>query len=122
MSNPSNQNNQNPRVQSDNYDPHMIPAETAARKKREQEGYKQIDHSPEGDIDTTGGYTVDQEGLANNYAIEPEMYVNEPGDLREEQEEQKEKRVQELNARNQTDEEGKLSVDSDDRGKGVGII
>jgi len=50
------------------------------------------------------------------------MYVNEPGDLREEQEEQKEKRVQELNARNQTDEEGKLSVDSDDRGKGVGII
>ena len=122
MSNPSNQNNQNPRVQSDNYDPHMIPAETAARKKREQEGYKQIEHSSEGDIDTTGGYTVDQEGLANNYAIEPEMYVNEPGDLREEQEEQKEKRVQELNARNQTDEEGKLSVDSDDRGKGVGII
>jgi len=118
----SNSHNENPRVQSDNYDPHIIPAETAARKEREQEEYKQVKHSSEGDIDTTGGYTVDQEGMANNYAIEPEMYVNEPGDLREEQEQEKEERARELKARNQTDEEGKLTPESDDRSKGVGVI
>lgn len=118
----SNQNDTNPRVESDNYDPHMIPAETAARKEREQENYKQIKEESTGDIDTAGGYTVDQEGLANNYAIEPEMYVNEPGDLRAEKERQKEAREQELAARNETDEQGKLTEDSDDRSKGVGMI
>lgn len=112
----------NPRVNSDNYDPNLIPAETAARKEREGEDYKQIKEENKGDIDTTGGYTVDQEGLANNYAIEPEMYVNEPGDLREEQAAKEEKRAAELQARNDTDEEGELTVDSDDRSKGVGII
>jgi hypothetical protein len=71
----------------DTYDAHIIPAETAARKEREGEGFK---HNPELEdsgesIDTRGGYTVDQEGLANNYAVEPEMYVEVPGDLREEE-------------------------------------
>jgi hypothetical protein len=112
----------NPRVQSDNYDPHIIPAETAARKEREQEDYKQVKEESAGDIDTAGGYTVDQEGLANNYAIEPEMYINEPGDLREEQAAEKEQRAAELQARNDTDEEGKLTMNSDDRSKGVGAI
>jgi hypothetical protein len=118
----SNSENQNPRVQSDNYDPHMIPSETAARKEREHENYKQVKEESAGDLDTAGGYTVDQEGLANNYAIEPEMYVNEPGDLRAEAEQRKEQRAEELKARNQTDEQGKLTRDSDDRSKGVGII
>lgn len=112
----------NPRVESDNYDPHIIPAETAARKEREQEDYKQTREESKGDIDTAGGYTVDQEGLANNYAIEPEMYVNEPGDLREEQQAEKAQRAEELEARNQTDEEGKLTMESDDRSKGVGLF
>lgn len=112
----------NPRVQSDNYDPHIVPAETAARKEREQEDYKQTKEESSGDIDTAGGYTVDQEGLANNYAIEPEMYVEEPGDLREEKTEAKQERAEELKKVNQTDEDGKLTMDSDDRSKGTGLI
>lgn len=118
----SHSNQDNPRVQSNNYDPHIIPSETAARKEREADDYKQVKDISKGDIDTTSGYTVDQEGLANNYAIEPEMYVNEPGDLREEHSQEEAERAEELAARNQTDEQGKLSVDSDDRSKGVGII
>ncbi len=51
---------------------------------REGDHYKQLPVR-EGGIDTTSGYTVDQEGLINNYAIEPEMYINEPGDLRAEE-------------------------------------
>ena len=112
----------NPRVETDNYDPNIIPAETAARKEREEENYKQVKEENTGDIDTTGGYTVDQEGLANNYAIEPEMYVEEPGDLRTEQQAEKEQRAAELKARNQTDEDGKLTMEADNRSKGVGII
>ena len=112
----------NPRVQSDNYDPNLIPAETAARKEREQEDYKQIPDKQERDIDTAGGYTVDQEGLVNNYAIEPEMYIEEPGDLREEQTQSEKARAEELAAANQTGEDGKLTMQKDERSKGVGII
>lgn len=67
----------------DSYDPHLIPAEIAARKDREGKGYKHIPENPEqpDSIDTTGGYTVDNEGLVNNYASEPEMYAETPGDL-----------------------------------------
>lgn len=67
----------------DTYDLHIVPAETAARKAREGEHYKQLpdEQEGEGSIDTTSGFTVDKEGLANNYAIEPEMYVEVPGDL-----------------------------------------
>lgn len=69
---------------SDNYDPHIVPAETQARMEREGEKFK---HPPdsEAELDTTEGYTVDKEGLLNNYAVEPEMYVDVPGDLREKQ-------------------------------------
>ena len=67
----------------DSYDPHIIPAETAARKDREGDRYKQLPKNPESpsSIDTTGGYTMDQEGLTNNYGVEPEMYVEAPGDI-----------------------------------------
>lgn len=113
----------NPRVESDNYDPNMIPAETAARKEREGSGYKQVDEENAGkSIDTTGGATVDQEGLANNYPVEPEMYINEPGDLRKEEEVEKAQRQAELREVNQTDERGQVTSGSDDRGKGVGRI
>lgn len=61
----------------DSYDANIIPAETAARIEREGENYKQL---PE---DVPSGYTVDKEGLINNYAIEPEMYVEAPGDIQE---------------------------------------
>jgi hypothetical protein len=83
------------RERSDNYDPHIVPAETQARMEREGENFK---HPPdsEGEFDTTEGYTVDQEGLLNNYAVEPEMYVNVPGDLREKQRTEANERFEEL--------------------------
>lgn len=67
-------------IQRDNFDRGIVPAETAARKEREKEDYKETS-GKEGGLNTTGGQTVSNEGLANNYAIEPEMYVEEPGDL-----------------------------------------
>lgn len=103
------------------YDRGIRPAETAAREEREGEEFKKLPVE-EGGIDTTGGYTVDQEGLANNYAIEPEMYYEVPGDLREKEEALKAERIQERLEANQTDEQGKLTQDGDSRGKGVGMI
>ena len=112
----------NPRVENDNYDPHIIPAETAARKEREGENFKQVRDESSNSIDTSAGQTVDKEGLANNYPIEPEMYINEPGDLREEEEAKKAQREAELREINQTDESGKVTASSDDRSKGVGQV
>ncbi|MGB7442182.1 MAG: hypothetical protein WA919_14015 [Coleofasciculaceae cyanobacterium] len=109
------------KIADENYDRGITPAETAARHEREGDGYK---HTPEkeGDIDTTGGYTVDKEGLANNYAIEPEMYVNEPGDLKAKEEAEAAERAKEKQEINQTDEEGKLTMEEDKRSKGTGQI
>jgi hypothetical protein len=61
----------------DTYDPHIIPGETAARKEREGDDYKKI---PEGNLE--GGAAIDNEGLLNNYAVEPEMYYENPGDAK----------------------------------------
>lgn len=72
-------------------------------------------------INVTGGATVDQEGLANNYAIEPEMYVNEPGDLRQEEEQLAAERKQELAEANE-DKQGELTEENDKRGRGPGLI
>ncbi|MBF2002791.1 MAG: hypothetical protein IGS50_02760 [Synechococcales cyanobacterium C42_A2020_086] len=110
-------------VAADNYDPHIIPAETAARKEREGENFKQLPHQPEDEsLDTSGGYTVDKEGLINNFAIEPEMYIEEPGDLREKEEALAAERAQEMREVNDTDKDGELTADHDSRGKGTGII
>lgn len=109
------------RTKKDAYDPHIIPAETAARKEREEGNYKQTPDQ-EGDIDTTGGYTVDAEGLANNYAIEPEMYYEVPGDLKAKEEAEEEARKAQLHDINDNDEQGKLTMSKDERGKGSGII
>lgn len=67
----------------DSYDPHIIPSETAARKEREGDDFKHLPtHSAGSDhIETTGGFTVDKEGLVDNFAIEPEMYYETHGDL-----------------------------------------
>jgi len=66
----------------DSYDAHIIPAETAARKEREGDNYKQVpDDSKNPGSHTTSGCTVDGEGLENNYAVEPQIYVDKPGDL-----------------------------------------
>lgn len=113
----------NPRVESDVYDRGIVPAETAARIEREGEAYK---HTPEGEggehIDTAGGYTVDREGLLNNYAIEPEMYYEVPGDAHQELEDATEERAEELHDINDNDESGLLTEDHDNRGKGSGVI
>lgn len=120
-------------VDVDTYDRGIVPAETAARKEREGDLFKSTpekikeeqaltnDQTDDASIDTTKGYTVDKEGLLNNYAIEPEMYVNEPGDLREEEEERTAERAEEYVEINQ-DKDGLLTMDSDRRGKGPGII
>lgn len=111
----------------DTYDRGIVPAETAARKEREKDAYKKTPGELEqgGDpnsINTTDGYTVDKEGLIDNFPIEPEMYINEPGDLREKEEAEKAQRADELQQANQTDETGKLTMDHDSRGKGVGLV
>lgn len=62
-------------IDKDGYDANIIPAEIAARKEREGDDYKKI---PEGNLE--GGAAVDNEGLLNNYAVEPEMYYENPGD------------------------------------------
>jgi hypothetical protein len=109
---------------SEKYDPHIEPSETAARREREGSSFKHPAEAGDNQesIDTTGGYTVDQEGLANNYAVEPEMYVEVPGDLREAEAAESAQRSQELSEVNETDETGKLTENSDRRGKGPGII
>jgi hypothetical protein len=75
------------RVESDSYDRGIIPAETAARKEREGADFKTHPTEDNSDsVHTEGGYTVDKEGLLNNYAVEPEMYYETPGDARQDDE------------------------------------
>lgn len=117
------------RAAEDHYDRGIVPAETAARRERENDAFKQLpsentknnDQTNSESIHTTDGYTVDKEGLLNNYAIEPEMYINEPGDLREEAENELKQRAQDLASAND-DKEGELTLEHDTRGKGPGII
>ncbi|MGK7950103.1 MAG: hypothetical protein AB4368_15310 [Xenococcaceae cyanobacterium] len=92
-----------------NYDRAITSAETAARMEREGENFKKTPDK-EGDIDTTAGSTVDREGLANNYAVEPEMYYEEPGDRKAKKEAEKEERAEEVKDVNTPG------------GKGVGMI
>ncbi|MBE9178203.1 hypothetical protein IQ268_06340 [Oculatella sp. LEGE 06141] len=109
----------------DQYDRGIVPAETAARKEREGGEYKHSLHEEKADpdsVETTGGYTIDKEGLANNFAVEPEMYINEPGDLRQDEDEDAAERAQEVAEVNETDETGKLTDHGDKRGKGPGVI
>lgn len=121
------------RVAEDSYDPNIVPAETGARKDREGDRFKthpteeQQASAPTNDqtggdnIRTTDGYTVDKEGLLNNYAIEPEMYYEVPGDARQQAEEEQARRTQELAEVNQ-DSAGRLTEEDDQRGHGQGIV
>lgn len=120
-------------VDVDTYDRGIVPAETAARMEREgsefkttpskadEAGARTNDQTDSGSIDSTGGYTTDKEGLTNNYAIEPEMYVDEPGDLREKEAGLAAERAAELDEVNE-DKEGDLTVEGDQRGRGPGAI
>lgn len=83
----SNAKDTSDRVQSDAYDRGIIPAETAARKEREGQDFKTHPTEDNSDsVHTEGGYTVDKEGILNNYAVEPEMYYETPGDARQPEE------------------------------------
>ena len=129
--------NENPLIDSPSTTPHydrgLIPAEVAAREEREHDTFRHTpskendqtavtdDQTDPESINTTGGYSVDKEGLVDNFAIEPEMYINEPGDLREKEEALKREHAQELKDANQ-DEDGKLTMDRDTRPKGPGLI
>jgi hypothetical protein len=111
-------------VSRDTYDRGITPAETAARKEREGDLYKKTIHDEAGTehVDTTSGYTVDNEGLVNNFAIEPEMYYEEPGDLKAKEEALEAERAEEIEEVRDTDKQGELSLEDDKRGKGTGII
>ncbi|MBH8566489.1 hypothetical protein I8748_30785 [Nostoc sp. CENA67] len=121
------------RAEVDTYDRGIVPAETAARKEREGDLYKTLpteqreanartdDQTDAGSIHTTDGYTVDKEGLLNNYAVEPEMYYEVPGDARQEASEDTENRIEELVEANE-DKQGELTEQGDKRGRGPGIV
>ena len=122
-------------MEAPHYDRGITPAETAARQEREganflhpiteeeQKSAKTDDQTDNESIRTTDGYTVDKEGLVNNYAIEPEMYINEPGDLRQKEEAEAQERARLLaELKEQKDEQGELTMENDTRGKGPGII
>lgn len=122
-------------MEAPHYDRGITPAETAARQEREgsnfmhtttekhQKDAKTDDQTDDESIRTTDGYTVDKEGLVNNYAIEPEMYINEPGDLREREEAEALERARLLaELKGGKDEQGELTMERDTRGKGPGII
>ncbi len=122
------------RVEDNNYDRGITPAETAARKEREGDLFKKTpteereagaptdDQTHPGEsIRTTDGYTVDKEGLLNNYAVEPEMYYEVPGDARQQAAEDKAQRTEELREVNE-DKDGELTIDDDKRGRGQGAV
>ena len=92
---------ENKTPQDANYDRAITSAETAARMEREGGDFKEASEP---------GQTVDKEGLANNYAVEPEMYYEEPGDRQEIKEKEKAERAEELEDVNTPG------------GKGVGLI
>ena len=117
-----NQNDANSTIS--HYDPHIIPAESAARAAREGEHFGHVEHDDPADkehLHTRDGYTIDQEGLINNYPVEPEMYVRVPGDLKEQEEKDLIQRRHEL-LELSSDEEGKLTIEHDWRHKGPGLM
>lgn len=55
----------------------LIPSEVAARKEREGEINTNPELSAESDSKVADGYTVSGQGLINNHAITPDVYVSE---------------------------------------------
>jgi hypothetical protein len=121
------------RAKVDTYDRGIVPAETAARKEREGENFKTLpteegeantltnDQTDTESIRTTDGYTVDKEGLLNNYAVEPEIYYEVPGDAREKIAQDTAERLEELRELKENQKE-RLTQEGDQRGKGPGIV
>jgi hypothetical protein len=119
----------NTQVAISHYDPHLIPAETAARQQREGKRFGRTPREQANHDHTTvdaaasrrDGYTVDGEGLLNNYAIKPEMYINVPGDLRQKAAQQAAERARQLQELSE-DEDGQLTIEHDWRHQGPGLI
>lgn len=86
----SNQNQE----QFNQYDRNLTPSEVSAREEREAQGFKDLPED-KGDVETSGGFTVDREGKLNNFAVEPEMYVDEPGDLEQQKQANRQRRQEE---------------------------
>jgi hypothetical protein len=106
------------------YDAHIVPSESAARVRREKDQYGKLIHDDPSDLEhvhTRDGYSVDQEGLINNYAIEPEMYVQEPGDLKAQENQLQQQRSDEVHDLGES-EEGRLTMEHDWRHRGPGLI
>jgi hypothetical protein len=125
-----NQENSMTHLNNDNdltpgYDHGIVPAEVAARKRREGQNFGHLPNEANqiepASVHTSDGYTVDREGLLNNYAIEPEMYFNELGDLKQQTEAVVSERRHELEELRK-DETGKLTTERDLRHKGPGLI
>jgi hypothetical protein len=76
---------------------------------------------PAGKRGIRSGYRIDSDGRLNIYPIEPEMHVNVPGDLREQQKEERAQRRHEMEEL-QEDEDGKLTTEHDFRHKGPGLV
>ncbi len=118
-----NKTTRNDEMDTSTADRGIVPAEVAARMDREGDDYRETADEQAGaeSLDVTGGATVDQEGLANNYAIEPEMYYETPGDMKQQEEEDAAARSQELAQANE-DKQGELTMEGDQRGRGPGIV
>lgn len=118
-----NKTTRNDEMDTSTADRGIVPAEVAARMDREGNDYRKTADEQAGaeSLDVTGGATVDQEGLANNFAVEPEMYYETPGDMKQQEEEDAAARSQELAEANE-DKEGDLTMEGDQRGRGPGIV
>ena len=105
------------------YDPHIMPAETVARQRREGTHFGHVEHDPKetSHIHNRDGYTMDQEGLINNYAIEPKMYISEPGDLDEQEAAIARQKAADRRAMTR-DDAGKLTPKNNWNHRGPGII
>ncbi len=104
-------------------DLHIVPAETAARQKREGKNFLHPHHDRANNESQpiSDGYTVDSDGLVDNYGIEPEMYVDVPGDLRQQTAKEAAERTSQLQELSE-DERGKLTSEHDLRHKRPGSI
>ena len=118
-----NKTTRNDEMNTSTADRGIVPAEVAARMDREGDDYRKTADEQAGaeSLDVTAGATVDQEGLANNYAVEPEMYYETPGDMREQEEAEEAARSQEIAEANE-DKQGDLTMEGDRRGRGPGVV
>ena len=118
-----NKTTRNDKMDTSTADRGIVPSEVAARMDREGDDFKKTADEQAGaeSLDVTAGATVDQEGLANNFAVEPEMYYETPGDMEQQQQEDTAARSQELAEANE-DKQGDLTMEGDQRGRGPGIV